>query len=369
VIRRVRPFVVRGNGIVGDPSAVSWSDGRIDVVALAFDGGLRHFALADGAWSERRPLPSPVPLIGHPCLTTWGADRLDVFVRDAEQGVQHTWFDGRWQEWTSVAPDARRAAADPVATSWGTGRSDLFVPTAGGAVDHYWYSQEVGFQGPEDCGGDFAGRPDVANTSIYAIHLVARGARDGLVRYQCWLPAERSHSWTHAPPLPGRGVFYISPTVTASGTDLTCTGEPVFLYCRGSGRAANRLLVYARQGESLVCLEPWGWPDTPQPQTPHDRLVGASVASDAAVVSPARCRADVFVGRIDGTVGHLVEDLSGAGIPTRLWEVLDGVYGKIVGRPAVVVSRTGQLDLFFRGVDGELCHGWWDASTDEWNTQ
>lgn len=364
LIRSIPPFTVRGTGIAGDPAVISSSDGRVDVVALGVDGELRHFALTGGVCVERRPLRPPAGFTGHPSLTTWGPGRLDVFARDGAGRVQHAWFDDQWRGWTPVTPDARPAASDPAVASWGPGRFDVCVRTSGGTLDHYWYSEEIGFAGPEDYEGDFAGRPALASTSLYGMHLTARDARDGLLRYQCWLPTQRSHVWTSTPTLPARGVFDFSPPATAEGVALTCTADPVMLHCRGQGRIPNRLLVYALQDDRLLCLEPWGWPGTP-----HDRMVGVGVASDAAVASSRRCRADVFVRLESGAVGHLIEDLDDTGVGAASWSVLDGGGAAVAGRPAAVVSRPGRLDLFFRSVDDELCHGWWDGPSGEWNVR
>jgi hypothetical protein len=357
----VRPFAVRAAAIGADPAVVSWGGGRVDLVVLDTDGRLRHFTVSGGSCQERPPVPGAAGLTGHPSLISWGPGRLDVFMRD-DRGVRHSFFDGEWHGWTSVSPEARRTVGDPVATSWGRGRFDLYVPTNDGSMDHYWRADEVGLQGPEDTGGTFAGRPDASNTGLYSTHLTARDARDGLLRYQYSRPVKRSHSWTSTPVLPRRAGYYTCPPTTVGGADLRCTGDPVILHSRGLGPVANRMLVYARQEDRLLCLEPWAWTGTR-----NDRVLGAGVGSDAGVASPLRCRADVFVRLDSGALGHLVEEFGESGASRDRWEVIDDGRTAVAGRPAAISCRPGRLDVFFRSVDGELCHGWWDAATDGWN--
>ncbi|MFF5213159.1 hypothetical protein [Streptosporangium sp. NPDC000396] len=359
-MKLIHPFAVIGDGITSEPDAVSWSEDRLDVVAVETSGDLLHVILTnEGSEKGRLPALTAVPA-GPPQLVSWGPGRLDVFIRDTDRNLQHSWYDGSWRPWKAIAS---AMVADPSVVSWAPGRLDIFTRTESGVLAHHWYPRELGIQGPEECGGPVAGRPGAATTSLYGVHMMVRGTDDGLLRYQYARPSQRSHEWTTTTWRPGRGAFHTSPPATPDGhSSLTCTSDPVMLHCRGKGRVENRLLVYARQDDRLLCLEPWGWQ-----RQPRDRVLGDGVASDCAVASPRPCRADVFARLDSGAIGHLTEELGEAGAAARRWESLDDGHVAADGRPRVVAARRDRLDLFFRGTHGELCQGWWDAATGTWN--
>ncbi|MEU8323779.1 hypothetical protein AB0C33_35910 [Nonomuraea sp. NPDC048881] len=356
---RVHPFAVLTDGIVAEPGVASWGLDRADVIAVEASGCLRHLVLTE-AGNGQDVLPElPTAPVGAPVVISWGRGRLDVFIRDSGGDLLHSWWEGAWQPWRVVGA----STAAPTVVSWGPGRFDLFVRTQEASLAHYWYSRGPGMQGPEDCGGSFAGRPSAATTSLYGIHMVARGQADGLLRYQYALPRQRSHEWTTSTWQPGRGAFHTSPPVTPDGCEpLACTSDPVLLPCRGEGRVPGRLLAYARRDDTLLCLEPQLWQ-----HRPADRVLGAGIASDACATSAAPRRADVFVRLRSGAIGHLTQWLGETGDAGLRWESLDDGHVRAGSRPAVISSRTGRLDLFFRGDGGELCHGWREPGTTDWN--
>lgn len=74
------------------PAAVSWDEGRIDLVIRGLDGGLYHLPFFNGIWSPTwfrigNPGASGV---GSPAIASWGPNRLDVFVRGGA-GNHHLW--------------------------------------------------------------------------------------------------------------------------------------------------------------------------------------------------------------------------------------------------------------------------------------
>ena len=85
--------------------------------------------------------------------------------------------------------------------------------------------------------------------------------------------------------------------------------------------------------------------------------VGAS-SSGPAVASWGDGRLDVFVRGVDGQLWHRWFDGEWRG-----WEPLGGV---LASGPAVASWGGGRLDVFVRGVDGQLWHRWFDGEWRGW---
>lgn len=360
----VRPFRLLGRQVVGDPAAAAGAPERVDVVAVGDGGQPLHFVLTDAGCRVDEAGRPPVPLVGQPAVTSWGDGRLDAFLRDDIDRLHYAYIEGgQWRRWLPVGPLASRVGAEPAVAHCGKGVMVVFTRTVKGELEHYWYNDGIGLMGPETLGGPIAGRPAVVTASLFGVHVLVRGGDDGLLRRKNTRPLQRSHDWAPSTWQPSRNGFDVCPPASADGAALYCTADPAVLKCRGSGRVENRLLAYARQHDRLLQLEPSGWAGASR-----DRLLAENeVASDPACASPYPCRVDVFTAVAGGSVGQLTVELGESGMSTTRWRVLDDGRVAAVGRPTVVSSKPGRLDLIFRSVGGQLCHGWWDAATDVWN--
>jgi hypothetical protein len=155
-------------GLVGDPAAVSWGEGRVDVFVRGGDNRLWQQWTACGGcrWSGwLKPVGDNGTLASSPTATSWGPGRIDVFVRGTNGLIyQRYWatsaWDGAWL--VRGAPPPGAFADRPGAASWGPGRVDLFVR---GRDNRLWQSFGTGrawtgwFQPPGTAPGVLASAP------------------------------------------------------------------------------------------------------------------------------------------------------------------------------------------------------------------
>jgi len=96
-----------------DPSAVSRSLDRIDVVAVSNNGGVQRIKYIDGTWYSPLTLRGGYPTGGikqdadgnyvGPAIASRGADLLDVFVvRSDGRLAVTTWSAGNWGQWRTL---------------------------------------------------------------------------------------------------------------------------------------------------------------------------------------------------------------------------------------------------------------------------
>jgi hypothetical protein len=93
-----------GGTLTSAPAAVSWGNGRIDVVVRGGGNNIYHkYYISGTGW-----LPSGgFENIGGNAtsdvgISSWGANRLDVFCRGTDDSLQHAWFNGSWSSWESL---------------------------------------------------------------------------------------------------------------------------------------------------------------------------------------------------------------------------------------------------------------------------
>ncbi|MDQ6614455.1 MAG: DUF3152 domain-containing protein [Actinomycetota bacterium] len=179
--------------VVGDPAAVSWADGRIDVFVRGGDNRLwQQWTSCGGCqWSGWfKPVGDEGTLASPPTATSWGPGRIDVFVRGIDGGVyQRFWDTSAWDG--SWLPRGGVTAGRPAAASWGAGRIDLFVT---GLDRRLWQSFWDGsgwtgwFQPPGTEQGTLASVPSAAPWNLglrNRMTVFARGS-DGHVYQTTW---------------------------------------------------------------------------------------------------------------------------------------------------------------------------------------
>lgn len=111
------PFTFAGWRSIGccfrsDPSAVSRSVDRIDVVAVSAGGDLRRIKYIEGTWSAPLTIRGGHPVAGiknagegyiGPAVASRGADLLDVFVVDGDGLLAvTTWSSANWGQWHTL---------------------------------------------------------------------------------------------------------------------------------------------------------------------------------------------------------------------------------------------------------------------------
>ena len=160
------------DGLTSDPTAVSWSSGRIDVFARGPDNALWHRWYA-GSWSGWESLGGS--LASGPDVASWGSGRLDVFVRGTDNTLQHKSYAGQWSDWESLGGGL---TSDPSAVSWGPGRLDVFARGGDNALWHISYANA--WSGWESLGGVLSSGPDVASWGSGRLDVFARGMDNSL---------------------------------------------------------------------------------------------------------------------------------------------------------------------------------------------
>jgi hypothetical protein len=125
-------WISLGGQLASAPSAVAWSDKRIDVFARGIDNHLNQaYLIESDGWSSWVSLPHPMAT-GAPVVTSWGGRRLDVFWRSNAGVLMQRTHDRLWNafEYDSGIPIA---SGEPVALSPFPGRVE-FVEAQGGTL-------------------------------------------------------------------------------------------------------------------------------------------------------------------------------------------------------------------------------------------
>ncbi|KAL8798386.1 MAG: hypothetical protein Q9182_006709 [Xanthomendoza sp. 2 TL-2023] len=134
-----------GNGLATPPVAVTWGVDRLDIFGLDDHSTIKHQYWDGTAW---RPSPGELENLGGGCDSahaiapnTWGKDRLDIFCTGPEGDLLHQYWDG--SQW-NPEPGALESlggslSSGPSVVSWGEGRLDIFgVGKTGDAAHKYW---------------------------------------------------------------------------------------------------------------------------------------------------------------------------------------------------------------------------------------
>jgi hypothetical protein len=138
----------RGCCFNSDPSAVSWSNGRTDLVARGLDNAIYIASIDTGRgpnWTGFGTLGAPSGgSASAPSITSWGPNRLDVFVRGTDDRLYvksctaNCYGDGgSWTAWTAFPGGTFRGK--PAAVSRGNGLNDIFVHAMDDTLWATWF--------------------------------------------------------------------------------------------------------------------------------------------------------------------------------------------------------------------------------------
>jgi len=209
-----------GTGSISDPAAVSWANGRIDVVVRR--GTVLYIKTFNGAWSTWQSIGTPASSpASSPAIASWGANRLDVFVRGSNN--QLYWRKctancvgsaGTWSAWSAIPGGTFRGK--PTAVGRETGVVDVFVH---GMDGNLW-----GVENNNDTWGGFylanaggtlkwdANCPDCSSPAVMSrgagkLDVIIRGLDD-----QMWITSweNPASTWTGYSPI--GGILTSSPT-------------------------------------------------------------------------------------------------------------------------------------------------------------
>jgi hypothetical protein len=193
-------------GAAGDPAAVSWEPGRLDVFTRGPDNRLWQIFSTDGgaSWSGwLKPLGDDGVLASGPEVVSRGPGRLDVFVRGTDGLIYQRFYDGQWNgSWLAQGAPPAGTEGEPAAAAQDSVRVDLFVRGGDGRLWHKSWNGSAwsGWSQPPGSGNTGLSSPPQA-TSWGPGHLAvfARGTDGGVIEltfdgaWSLWTPVGRSH--------------------------------------------------------------------------------------------------------------------------------------------------------------------------------
>lgn len=294
---------------------VSWAPGRLDVFARGIDDNLWI-----KSWTGQSWVPSQFdyallggPIVGTVSVASWGPNRLDLFARGTDGNCYI-------KSWTGSA----------------------------------WFPSLLGWNGlgmPSSAG--MGARPKVISTEVNHLDIIAPdGARMLYIKSwdgQNWIPSQTGWSALGGP-------FVGAPEAVSwdsSRLDVLARGEDGNLWLKSR--------VDATWIPSQTTWAAMGAP------------AGANIAAKPSVASWQPGRLDIFVSATDGNV-YIKSWTGSAWVPSQLgWNSMGAPAGKVLGAPQVVSWGPNRLDVFARGVDGQLyIKSWvgdsWVPSQLGWNS-
>ncbi len=144
-----QPWVHYAGVLNSAPTIASWAPDRLDLFSIGPAGDLQHYWYSSvaGGWKSWESLGKPagnVSLTYAPGAVSWGDGRIDVLGRGSDGVLWHKWYDvraGGWHDWarfTGVLDSA------PSVSTWGPGRLDIASKGPAGDLQHYWYAGNGG---------------------------------------------------------------------------------------------------------------------------------------------------------------------------------------------------------------------------------
>ncbi len=133
----------------GQPHAISWGQGNLDVFWRGTDNGLWHEWYSGGQWNGPQELVPAGSLASDPSPVSSDPGVLDVFWKGTDGNLWHVWYQNGWHGPQSLGGGPLGSAPQPV--SWGSGQIDVFWTGTDGNLWHMWYLN--GWYGPQSLGG------------------------------------------------------------------------------------------------------------------------------------------------------------------------------------------------------------------------
>jgi Beta-lactamase enzyme family len=229
-------------GVVGDPAAVSWGAGRIDLFVRGGDDHLwQLFSTCGGCqWSRwSQPVGAQGILASSPTATSRGPGQIDIFALGGDGGVwQRFWYISSWNN--AWFPLGGNSSERPAAAAWGANRVDVFVTGGDGRLWQKFWSGSAWSGWAQPAGtqqGNLASAPSAAPWGAGPFNLPDRlsvftRGTDGHLFQTTW-DSSGNGSWTSwalvgrptdaivgAPAVPT--TLQLMPYVLARGADNLC---------------------------------------------------------------------------------------------------------------------------------------------------
>lgn len=231
----------RGGILSTAPTAISWSEDRLDVFVIgeAQVYGLFHmYWTSETGWSDWTGLGGSWETFA-PTAVTWGPDRIDVFVVDPNtKSLHHTYWDGSlWQPQGSFEDLGGYCTSRPVAVSSDSGVIDIFVRGGDAGLWHLSYSNGWGKWVSVDPKTAIQAEPEAVSWESGSIELFAWSNDDTLL-HKSFLVTDGVGAWT-----PSSG-FEVRGDGLAGPPKAVCDGIDsvhVFAYLQ-NGQVGHRAL-------------------------------------------------------------------------------------------------------------------------------
>ena len=163
-----------GGGLTTTPSAISWSQDRLDIFALGDSPLYELFQLTyesnGGGWSEWIPIGGSWQVIT-PTAVTWGPGRIDVFVIDPNnKTLNHATGSGPNWPFNDLGG---YCTSRPIAVTRGPGSLDVFARGGDASLWHLSYANGWDTWTPVDSKTIIQAEPEVVYCNIDSIELFA----------------------------------------------------------------------------------------------------------------------------------------------------------------------------------------------------
>lgn len=326
-----------GGVLLHAPEVGHNADGRMEVFGVGQNRRLwrQHQVAPSSGWSGwfelADGLPDHVDLAGRPAVARNARTRLEVFARATDGSIWHVWQDpgspSGWARWASLGGGA---GTDPAVIANRDGRLEVFVRGVDGTLQHCWQQHVDGWwSGWHSMGGQPTGKPAVGSNADGRLEVFVRRT-DGLLQQIAQTsPGGLWGGW-------GSPVGPIG-------------GDPVAVPARsGSGEAIMQVAAVGTGGDVVATAQlgaNLGWSALASLGGSPDRSTLPALRTDPSG------RVHAFVRWTDGTVR--VATRSG---PT--WASWRSLGGPVQGSPAAGQNADSRLEVFARGLRGDLVHLW-----------
>ena len=164
------------------PTITSWGRDRLDVLAIATDGSLRHQYSNNGGatWSGWVDNWGGVAISGVDAVS-WGPNRIDAVAKGTNNSIWHFWYDSGTLGWEDLGMQMK---FDPGISSWGSGNLDIFCVGTDNSQKHRAYRPD-GWHGWENLGGILTAGIDAVSWGVNRIDMVSRNSNSKVV-HKAW---------------------------------------------------------------------------------------------------------------------------------------------------------------------------------------
>lgn len=253
-----------GGIITSRPTAVSWANNRIDVVARGADGAVYHRWWDGAHWNGWESLGGQIQ--GAPAICSWGNGRLDIFAWGMDQSLWHKWYQGGWSGWERLGG---QLSSEPACVSWASNRIDIVARGMDSAMWHMWWDGH--WNGWESLGGVITSAPAISSWSNGRLDCFAKGTDNKL-----W------HKWYQG-----------------GWSNWEGLGDPMAGAPAAESWGANRVDVFFR-GLNSHMMHKW-WDGA---HWSGDEDLGGILTSDVGISSWEAGRLDCFVRGTDSAMYH-----------------------------------------------------------------